>query len=266
MFAAPIQDLREALLLRQSLGPLNPRPWAVMTGNCLGWVAYGYYVKNPFLIMSNLPGLILSVWLNTSASQLEYHTACQAQQRRGASSGSQHCQQRRRPLPQEQQLQPEEGHFQIIQPGSNYFFDNPSDQPQQRKHHGSSHDDDDGGYQNTLMPPLPPPIVTEQQVWWLRVWIVWAIILLWVGWITPWHGQEAAVVGWAVNLNLVFFYAAPLQSIQHVLTTGSSESIHSGYVNSYFCHLLSCNTYVYTHSLIFLDPSLFHIGKQITVP
>ena len=103
-------------------------------------------------------------------------------------------------------------------------------------------------------------------MWWLRVWIVWAIILLWVGWITPWHGQEAAVVGWAVNLNLVFFYAAPLQSIQHVLTTGSSESIHSGYVNSYFCHLLSYNTYVYTHSLIFLDPSLFHIGKQITVP
>jgi hypothetical protein len=80
------------------------------------------------------------------------------------------------------------------------------------------------------MPPLPPPIVTEQQIWWLCMWIVWAIILLWVGWITPWQGQEAVVVGWAVNFNLVFFYAAPLQSIQRVVTTGSSESIHYGYV------------------------------------
>jgi hypothetical protein len=34
--------------------------------------AYGYYTKDPFVLTSNLPGLVLSLWLNTGAAKLQY--------------------------------------------------------------------------------------------------------------------------------------------------------------------------------------------------
>eukprot|EP00532_Pseudo-nitzschia_australis_P018930 CAMPEP_0168298592 /NCGR_PEP_ID=MMETSP0142_2-20121227/23127_1 /TAXON_ID=44445 /ORGANISM="Pseudo-nitzschia australis, Strain 10249 10 AB" /LENGTH=131 /DNA_ID=CAMNT_0008248019 /DNA_START=45 /DNA_END=436 /DNA_ORIENTATION=+ len=71
VFAAPINDLNHALR-RGSLGSLNTTPWAVMTGNCLGWCAYAYYTADPFVLASNLPGLILSLWLNIGACKLQY--------------------------------------------------------------------------------------------------------------------------------------------------------------------------------------------------
>ena len=71
LFAAPVNDLRKALKER-TLGPLNPNPWAVLTGNCLGWSSYAYYTNDPFILASNLPGLILSFWLNIGACKLQY--------------------------------------------------------------------------------------------------------------------------------------------------------------------------------------------------
>ena len=44
-----------------------------MTGNCLGWAAYGYYTKDPFVLASNMPGLVLSFWLNSGAAKLQYY-------------------------------------------------------------------------------------------------------------------------------------------------------------------------------------------------
>lgn len=68
---APVNDLRQALK-KGRLDELNPIPWAVMTGNCLGWAAYGYYTKDPFVLAANLPGIVLSLWLNLGASKLQY--------------------------------------------------------------------------------------------------------------------------------------------------------------------------------------------------
>jgi len=47
-----------------------------MTGNCLGWLIYGYYTSDPFVIASNLPGFILSFWLNMGAAKLQYIELC----------------------------------------------------------------------------------------------------------------------------------------------------------------------------------------------
>lgn len=66
-----MNDLRRALK-KGRLDELNPIPWAVMTGNCLGWAAYGYYTKDPFVLGANLPGIVLSLWLNLGASKLQY--------------------------------------------------------------------------------------------------------------------------------------------------------------------------------------------------
>mmetsp|Transcript_4206 Transcript_4206/g.8525 ORF Transcript_4206/g.8525 Transcript_4206/m.8525 type:complete len:108 (+) Transcript_4206:224-547(+) len=44
MFAAPYKAVSEALA-KGTLGSLNPTPWAAMTGNCSGWIAYSYLIK-----------------------------------------------------------------------------------------------------------------------------------------------------------------------------------------------------------------------------
>jgi solute carrier family 50 (sugar transporter) len=62
------------------LGCLNPLPWSIMTGNCLGWTAYAYCTKDPFVLASNLPGLILSIWLNSGAAKLQYYDSLREQQ------------------------------------------------------------------------------------------------------------------------------------------------------------------------------------------
>ncbi|EJK55591.1 hypothetical protein THAOC_24666, partial [Thalassiosira oceanica] len=71
MFTAPVRDVRAAVSAG-SLGALNPTPWAVMTGNCLGWVVYSFLIQNQFLFWANCPGLILSIWLNMAAAKLQY--------------------------------------------------------------------------------------------------------------------------------------------------------------------------------------------------
>ena len=58
--------------MRGTLGHINPTPWAVMTGNCIGWLIYSYLINNLFLFFANAPGLILSVWLNMAAAKLQY--------------------------------------------------------------------------------------------------------------------------------------------------------------------------------------------------
>ena len=49
VFASPIKSLNHALTTG-SLGNLNPKPWSVMTGNCLGWCAYAFYTDDPFVL------------------------------------------------------------------------------------------------------------------------------------------------------------------------------------------------------------------------
>lgn len=185
-FAAPIADLRLALL-RQSLGDLNPRPWAIMTGNCLGWCAYAYYIHNPFILASNIPGLILSMWLNTGAAKLEYRQMT-------ATPSTTNTMGSHRPTV-------------LLQ------AQDPNDVPYESE-----------SIDCVVHVPFSP-VFTPQEIWWLRVLMLWSVALVWVGWLFP--GHEAATVGILVNLNLIFFYAAPLQTIRQVLQSGNSNSIHA---------------------------------------
>lgn len=74
MFAAPAKDVWRASQ-QGSLGSLNPTPWAVMLGNCCGWVTYGILVHNYFVYFANAPGFLLSIWFNLKAVQLQYASA-----------------------------------------------------------------------------------------------------------------------------------------------------------------------------------------------
>ena len=129
-----------------------------MTGNCLGWCAYAYYTGDPFVLASNLPGFVLSLWLNSGAAKLQFLEKWQ-------------------------------------QPG-------------------------------TTKEEL---IVVPQERNLLVCMILWSIVLVYVGWLGPnllFGIAPSLLVGVVVNINLVFFYAAPLESIQRVLSTRTSDSIH----------------------------------------
>ena len=55
--------------------------------------------------------------------------------------------------------------------------------------------------------------------------LIWSAIMVSIGWFLP-VNDPAQVVGVLVNFNLIFFYAAPLQSILKVIRTRSSDSIN----------------------------------------
>ena len=185
VFAAPIHDLNQALS-RGSLGSLNTTPWAVMSGNCLGWCAYSYYTNDPFVLASNLPGLILSLWLNIGASKLQYLGQVRA--------------------------------FNL-----NEGLDE------------NDNDDDEAIYRKKAFSQKLTSSQQDQALF--GILSLWAVVLVCVRWwndlleqqgVSVWEPQS--VIGLLVNINLVFFYAAPLQTMRTVLETKSSDSIHTSTV------------------------------------
>ena len=77
MWMAPVSSVREAVSIRHSLGVLNPIPWAMMLGNCVGWVAYSFIVKDFWPLIANAPGVVVAVWLNMQAAKLCFYEQLQ---------------------------------------------------------------------------------------------------------------------------------------------------------------------------------------------
>ena len=228
--SAPIRDLRTALH-RGSLGSLNPFPWSFMTGNCLGWVAYAYYTADPFVLAANLPSLVMSLWLNLGAAKLQYWERMQQYKRRSTTSTRSTSQQQQ---PQQQQSQhtvitatETERPLQLPPPPSsaeNNGWDASRPPDDDDDNISLLHDtDDDNDYTNAEFLMLVP-----QERALLRILVFWSIVLVTVGWVA--HPltmiQPSTAVGVAVNANLVIFFGAPLQSLQTVLRTGTSQTIH----------------------------------------
>lgn len=185
MFAAPVRDLMQCVI-DGSLGELNPIPWAIMTGNCFGWIIYAYFKPDFYILLSNLPGFLISLWLNVGAIKLQY-----LEQQRAQSNKD----------------------------------------------------------ENALL------LVPQEQVL-SRVILVWSAIIVWVGWIMTPSLDPAQVVGYIVNVNLVFFYASPLQSIVHVMKSHSSDSIH---VDSVIMNILNTSFWtiygIAQHNIIIIIPN-----------
>lgn len=160
VFSAPIKALKSAVLTK-SLGDLNPVPWAFMTGNCLGWVAYSYLIKDPFVLLANVPGIFFSIWLNTGAIKLQYHDGRE-----------------------------------------------------------------------------PKTAFTRQERTLYSILGIWVLVLTTVAFADMTEEVREMTIGIVVNINLVFFYGAPLSTIFTVLMTRNSSSIHFG---TLFSTLLNCS-------------------------
>lgn len=181
LYAAPAVALHKALRVG-NLGPLNPIPWAIMSGNCVGWCAYASYTHDPFILASSLPGLRLSIWLNLGAAQLQY-----------------------------------------VQPVESQSDDEASVQPAGDERHGTiimSNGAEGNGARSSKSSRL------RQEVLFMIVLAIWAIILVCVGWVGPLRQYAIPTIGWFVNANLILFYAAPLQTMTAVISTGFSDSLH----------------------------------------
>jgi hypothetical protein len=69
-------------------------------------------------------------------------------------------------------------------------------------------------------------VLVPQEAMLLRIVFLWIIILVSVGWLGLTQGHQVSTIGVLVNINLLFFYGAPLQTIKTVVNGGTSESIH----------------------------------------
>lgn len=209
---APVSDLRQALSVG-TLGDLNPLPWVFMTGNCLGLVAYSYYTDDPFMLAANLPGLLLSLWLNQGAIKLQYLEL--SRRRAGGGNG------------QTNNIFNEEDEALDLENGDSIIG------------HDSTSNKRRAQNEQRLISP-EAMIFVSQEVKLYRILLVWCSVLMWVGWISPLlatnkssifltrisSGSAAETVGLCTNLNLIFFYGAPLTSMFQVLKTRWSSSIH----------------------------------------
>eukprot|EP00934_Nitzschia_sp_Nitz4_P009006 Nitzschia sp. Nitz4//scaffold61_size107673//31588//32495//NITZ4_004229-RA/size107673-snap-gene-0.108-mRNA-1//-1//CDS//3329555692//8996//frame0 len=160
MYAAPVLGLRQALQ-EGSLKRLNPIPWAVMTGNCLGWIAYSYHTQDPYIFASNIPGILVSVWLNLGAAKIQYSQARTITASITATSDS---------------------------------------------------------------PPVSFFLVPQERLL-LAILFLWVVILVSVEW-TGVVSHPDTAIGVLVNINLLFFYASPLQTMKTVITEKDAGSIH----------------------------------------
>lgn len=156
-----------------------------------GWIAYAYYVRDPYILASNIPGILVSIWLNVGASKLQYAEAREAVNRGDS-------------------------------PNVNHDF-----------------------------------VLVPQEVMLLRILFLWIVILMSVGWLGVTQGHQVSTIGVLVNINLLFFYGAPLQTIKTVIAVGTSESIHRpmmrmNWLNTSFWILYG---YVARHDVVIYGPN-----------
>jgi 23S rRNA-/tRNA-specific pseudouridylate synthase/uncharacterized protein with PQ loop repeat len=187
MFAAPVNDLRRALR-EGDFGVLDPFPFVMMAGNCLGWIIYGHLLMDPFLVAANMAGFLCSVWLNMGSAKIQYH--------------------------QLQKLQNERNLATLVADEEQWDASPPMD-TEEDQFLGPPYSDI-----NQELFAFGP-----QETLFFRMMSAWAALATYCTWFTD-RESGANIVAWAVNINLVFFYGAPLNTIFSVVTSGDSSAIH----------------------------------------
>lgn len=199
MFSAPYRDLKRSID-RGHIGDLNPTPWAFMLGNCLGWVTYSVLRQNLWIFVGNCPGMLLSVWLNLGAAKLLYQRH--------------HSQSMRESFVHFLKEKHSEQGLSSQQPPQEESSQDPSNVTDWAKL-----------VWGVTSQTRPAPAPHETLV--LAIVIVWTACLSLICFAQAFDGRtRELIVGCLVNLNLVFFYGAPLSTIWKVLREGNSASIH----------------------------------------
>ncbi|CAJ1950235.1 unnamed protein product [Cylindrotheca closterium] len=291
MNAAPIAGLREALAAG-TLGDLNPLPWVIMTGNCFGWCAYAYYMNDPYILASNLPGLLISVWLNQGAIKLQYYhlrrVRCDSLLMMTKNADINKVKNINKNRSNSNSTLLNEDEDQALLDYNNGEYSTATEemstelQPLQPK----SRDPDSERTERTepmsesselLLPPYEM-IFVSQEIKWYQMLVVWSSVLVWLGWISPLLADKNSqymfltshslssteVIGFLVNINLIFFYGAPLTSIVEVWQTKKSTSIHRPSMYMALMNATLWATYGFTQNdMVIMLPNL--IGMSLGI-
>jgi solute carrier family 50 (sugar transporter) len=203
---APVKAVRQAVT-RGHLGDLNPTPWVFMLGNCVGWITYSFLLQNLFIFFANAPGFLIAIWLNLCAAKLQYQTHRTNEIRQ-----------------------------------SLVLLVNQERNKLSQSFNKSNNDDDNND--NEMEPPptfilgdlaklvlqvttqeISAPAPHEYMV--VGMMLLWTTVISVVGFVSILDSHtRQLIIGIIVNINVLFFYGAPLSSILTVLRSKSSNSIH----------------------------------------
>jgi len=245
MFYAPFQDVQSAIHAGH-LGDLNPLPWVFMLGNCCGWISYGLLTRNFFIFFANAPGFLLALWFNLAASKLRFLEqllllrASNADVAAGASvilreeaqEGSTDVTAAMVPLVATSPV--------VI---GNRISTNTSKSPKELEMPNRAITEEKpaistAGLSNDMPEPATPTRMQPFEstidykppridFWALCMTTFWLVIISTIGFGQNLsHDTKQMIVGIFVNLNLVFFYGAPLSTIYTVMTARNAASIH----------------------------------------
>jgi len=160
-----------------------------MTGNCAGWIAYSYLTQDYFLLVGNVPGLVLSIWMNMCASKLQYHEFMMS--RIGEKIDD------------------------VTNTGHGNGSTDADDTPPAKDANG-------GGYSDGQV--AAPPAPHERLV--VCIVVLWVLIFSSASLLPISPSTARQIIGYCVIANLMFFYGAPLSTIAFVVRERNSGSIH----------------------------------------
>ena len=194
MFAAPVFDLKKAIQ-NHDLGTLNPTPWGFMLGNCIGWVMYALMKSDVWIFVGNLPGFLLSVWLNMGAIKLLYEGHHSTELRKSLVT-----------FLQEEAVRDEKN-------------DSETKSPSSKKDWASD-------FWNVTSQSTPAPTRHENLV--MTMVFLWTCIASVIAFARTSISEDTQqlIVGITVNIILVFFYGAPLSTIFRILKDRNTATIH----------------------------------------
>ena len=173
-----------------------------------------FFPKNLYVLFANAPGLVISVWLNMCATKLQYKNKVVEQ-------------------PSDFALLRDSLASLVNDLDKNDEKDKEKDV--EKTIRGKEDDGSDVTVKKKLSqmlvqftPSLPPSssIMTVHEGLVVGVVLVWIVVLSVLVFGRLSSSASELVVGLVVNLNLLFFFAAPLSTISTVLRTRSSSSIH----------------------------------------
>lgn len=193
-----------------------------MTGNCLGWATYGFIKKDIFLVISNVPGLILSIWLNLGALKIQYFQQQLVLKNRGS-----------------------ENLLSFRMEDDDVINNNDVN-------HNLQSGTETKELEDIEEVALSFDSLTFHEYWLFPILVFWCILLSCVALIPEWNESKELIVGITVNFNLVVFYGAPLSTIVKVIKQRNSLSIHRKTVGKYSF----IDIYIYISHSIFSN--LFH--------
>jgi solute carrier family 50 protein (sugar transporter) len=193
-----------------------------MTGNTIGWVAYSILTVNYFIFFANLPGFLLSVWFNLCAVKLQHQTHCATEMRQSFVGF----------LESSKTTTAKRQHTQFEQHEKSVALETMGDREETAEQEGEEDTtkawqaatDLGGLVLQVTTQQTPAPAHHEKVV--IVIIFIWTVILTLIALVNFDARTRELIVGISVNINLLFFYGAPLSTIVTVLKERNSASIH----------------------------------------